>query len=267
MVDKKYIGLAMAMVGSFIGTSIVIVKMGLTASDDGMTYTDNKTFLRNSMCRKFRVTPLGALSVVIAAVFASFLHDKRPGHLGRVGCTQSILESSIIVFHAPEDQELETVAQFLEYAIQPVLHRLNPLVYISIASLVGSVSVMFLTFSGDNQLVCLSTYLFVVIAGVCVVVQLNYANKVLDLFSVNLVSPIHYVGFCTATIVASLTLFKGFNTSSASNTLSFLSGFIVTFLDMHIFNLAMLDESEAASSAASNVSLGEPVDAWARDEE
>jgi hypothetical protein len=76
------------------------------------------------------------------------------------------------------------------------------------------------------------------------------------------VNPIYYVGFCTATIVASLILFQGFNTTSASNTVSLLSGFIVTFLGVHILNLAMLDESEAASRAASNVSLGGGVSPW-----
>ncbi|KAF7354177.1 hypothetical protein MVEN_01105400 [Mycena venus] len=333
MLDNKYIGLAMALVGSFaIGTSSVITKMGLTASADGTASTDNMAFLRNSMWwagmggfgrgRRYEhpvgyltrlypnrlaaanfgaytfappimVTPLGALSVIVAAIFASFLLNERLGHLGRVGCALCILGSSIIVLHAPEDQELETVTQFLEYAVEPgfLLYcftvlifslimaygvaprhgRTNPLVYISIASLVGGVSVMFvkgfsvalkLTFSGENQFVYPSTYLFVVIAGVCIVVQLNYANKALDLFSVNLVNPIYYVGFCTATIVASLILFKGFNTTSASNTVSLLSGFIVTFLGVHILNLAMLDESEAASRAASNVSLGGGVSPW-----
>ncbi|KAJ7910868.1 magnesium transporter NIPA-domain-containing protein [Mycena leptocephala] len=310
MVDNKYIGLAMAMVGAFaIGTSSVITKMGLTASADGTASTDNMAFLRNSMwwtgmgafanfgaytfAPPIMVTPLGALSVIVAAVFASFLLNERLGHLGRVGCALCILGSSIIVLHAPEDQELETVTQFLEYAVQPgfLLYcftvlifslimaygvaprhgRTNPLVYISIASLVGGVSVMFvkgfsvalkLTFSGENQFVYPSTYLFVVIAGVCIVVQLNYANKALDLFSVNLVNPIYYVGFCTATIVASLILFKGFNTTSASNTVSLLCGFIVTFLGVHVLNLAMLDESAAA--AASNVSLRGGASPWTR---
>ncbi|KAJ6532150.1 DUF803-domain-containing protein [Mycena vulgaris] len=307
MVDTKYIGLAMAMVGSFaIGTSSVITKMGLTASADGTASTDNMAFLRNSMwwagmgalvvgeaanfgaytfAPPIMVTPLGALSVIVAAIFASFLLNERLGHLGRVGCGLCILGSSIIVLHAPEDQDLETVTQFLEYAVEPgfLLYcftvcifslimaygvaprhgRTNPLVYISIASLVGGVSVMFvkgfsvalkLTFAGENQFVYPSTYLFLGIAAVCIVVQLNYANKALDLFSVNLVNPIYYVGFCTATIVASLILFKGFNTTSPSSTVSLLCGFIVTFLGVHVLNLAMVSESE--SRAESQVSLG-----------
>jgi hypothetical protein len=106
----------------------------------------------------------------------------------------------------------------MAYGVAPRHGRTNPLVYISIASLVGGVSVMFvkgfsvalkLTFSGENQFVYPSTYLFVVIAGVCIVVQLNYANKALDLFSVNLCvllspSPRYSISFqCTFCLATS----------------------------------------------------------------
>ncbi|KAJ7847454.1 DUF803-domain-containing protein [Mycena olivaceomarginata] len=303
MLETKYIGLAMAIVGSFaIGTSSVITKMGLTASADGTSATENMSFLRNSMwwagtsalfvgevanfgaytfAPPIMVTPLGALSVIVGAIFASFLLNEQLGHLGRIGCAMCILGSSIIVLHAPGDQDLETVTEFLEYAVEPgfLLYcftvcvfslfmaygvapkhgRTNPLVYISIASLVGSVSVMFvkgfgvalkLTFAGHNQFIYPSTYLFGLISVVCIVIQLNYANKALDLFSVNLINPIYYVGFCTATVVASLILFKGLNTTSVTDTLSLLTGFVVTFLGVHILNLAMLDPDSLADSLA-----------------
>jgi hypothetical protein len=83
----------------------------------------------------------------------------------------------------------------MAYGVASRYGCINPLVYIPNASLVGGVSDMFvkglsialkLTFSGKNQFVYPSMYLFVVIAGVCIVVELNYANKALDLFSVNL---------------------------------------------------------------------------------
>ncbi|KAK7006770.1 magnesium transporter NIPA-domain-containing protein [Favolaschia claudopus] len=289
----------MAIVGSFaIGTSSVITKMlgvvsnscsacrGLTASADGTAATENMSFLRNSMwwagmgC--LYVTPLGALSVIVGAIFASFLLNEQLGHLGRVGCALCILGSSIIVLHAPNDQDLETVTQFLEYALEPgfLLYcftvsvfslvlaygvaprhgRTNPLVYISIASLVGSVSVMFvkgftvalkLSFDGHNQFVYPSTYLFLIISAFCIVVQLNYANKALDLFSVNL-----YVGFCSATIVSTHT--------SPSNTVSLLAGFVVTFLGVHILNLAMLEESNARATAVygEEEGIGMGLDGW-----
>lgn len=69
------------------------------------------------------------------------------------------------------------------------------LVYISICSLVGSITVMAakgfgialkLTFAGNNQLLYPSTYVFAITVGVAVVTQMNYFNKALDIFSTNL---------------------------------------------------------------------------------
>lgn len=79
--------------------------------------------------------------------------------------------------------------------VAPTHGRKSPLVYISIASLVGSVSVMFLkgfglaiklTFGGHNQFGFISTWLFGAISTGCMMVQLHYSNRALDIFSVNL---------------------------------------------------------------------------------
>ncbi|KAJ7196387.1 magnesium transporter NIPA-domain-containing protein [Mycena pura] len=290
MPDEKWIGLLLAIAASTaIGSSSVITKIGLTAAGrGGKSATENWAYLQNpiwwggtlapanfaayTLAPPIMITPLGALSVIISAILASFILKERLGHLGRVGCGLCIVGTTIIVIHAPEDQNLETVTEFLDYALEPGFlfycftitvfcivmayaiapthGRTNPLVYISIASLVGGASVMFikgfgvaikLTFMGHNQFVYPSTYLFAVISLVSIMIQLNYINRALDIFSVNLVNPVYYVGFCTATIVASLILFKGFNTTSLTNTLSLLSGFLVTFLGVHILNLALLD--------------------------
>lgn len=53
----------------------------------------------------------------------------------------------------------------------------------------------------------------------------------------------YYVGFSTSTLVASLILFQGFNTTDATNTVSLLSGFIVTFLGVHLLNLSRTPET------------------------
>lgn len=80
------------------------------------------------------------------------------------------------------------------YIVAPRYGRSNPIVYISICSLVGSVSVMAvkgfgvavkLTFGGNNQFVYASTYLFMVMVAGCIMVQMNYFNKALDTFSTN----------------------------------------------------------------------------------
>ncbi|KAJ7150913.1 magnesium transporter NIPA-domain-containing protein [Mycena crocata] len=286
MVDDKYIGLALAVSSSAaIGTSIVITKKGLTAAADGTSASDNLSYLRNpiwwagmstfanfaayTFAPPVLVTPLGALSVLIGAVLASFLLNERLGHLGRVGCALCLIGSVIIVLHAPEDKPVETIVDFLNYALQPgfLLYcfmvcvvslvlayvvgpkhgRTNPVVYISIASIIGSVSVMFVKGFGVAHL-----HIGLISIG-CIIIQLNYYNKALDTFSVNLVNPLYYVGFCSATIVASLILFQGFNTTDATNTVSLLCGFIVTFLGVHILNLSMLEESAAKAEDAAQL--------------
>ncbi len=48
----------------------------------------------------------------------------------------------------------------------------------------------------------------------------------------------YYVGFSTATIVASIILFQGLNTDDPANSISLLAGFITTFLGVHLLELA-----------------------------
>jgi len=95
------------------------------------------------------------------------------------------------------------------YAIAPKYGRSNPLVYISICSLVGSVSIMAikgfgiavkLTIAGHNQFKYVSTYVFGIVVSVCIMVQMNYFNKALDTFSTNV-----YVCYLSLTSVSSLT--------------------------------------------------------------
>ncbi|KAH9917335.1 magnesium transporter NIPA-domain-containing protein [Fomitopsis serialis] len=294
MVDDKYIGLILAVSSSLaIGTSFIITKKGLNDASSRSTYaqaSDDYAYLRSpiwwagistfanfaayTFAPPILVTPLGALSVIIGAVLASFLLNEELGHLGRVGCALCLLGSLIIVLHAPEDKEIKTVDEILHYAMQPgflmycftVLvfsvvmiwavvpkyGRSNPLVYISICSVVGSVSVMAikgfgvavkLTFAGNNQFTHLSTYVFGITVAGCILVQMNYFNKALDTFSTNVVNPMYYVGFSTATIVASVILFQGFNTDDPANSISLLAGFITTFLGVHLLEISRKPES------------------------
>jgi hypothetical protein len=88
-----------------------------------------------------------------------------------------------------------TASLVLIYKVAPIYGKKNLIVYVSICSLVGSISVMAckgfgialkLTFSGNNQLIYPSTYVFAIVVGVSVVTQMNYFNKALDIFSTNM---------------------------------------------------------------------------------
>ena len=77
------------------------------------------------------------------------------------------------------------------YKIAPIYGKQNPLIYLSICSTVGSVSVMSvkaigiavkLTMGGKNQFTHPSTYVFIILTGVCILTQMNYFNKALSQF-------------------------------------------------------------------------------------
>lgn len=77
------------------------------------------------------------------------------------------------------------------YKIAPVHGKKNPLIYISICSTVGSVSVMSvkafgialkLSLGGNNQFSHPSTYIFIIVTVVCILTQMNYFNKALSQF-------------------------------------------------------------------------------------
>ncbi|WVQ98128.1 hypothetical protein IAU59_005250 [Kwoniella sp. CBS 9459] len=316
MVEDKYIGLGLALGGTFlIGSSFIITKKGLNdaakkdseyphshqrqtgprnASED-LSYLQNPiwwagmvtmivgevaNFAAYTFAPAILVTPLGAMSVIIGAILASFLLDEKLGRLGVCGCASCIIGSVIIVLHAPSDKEVETVDEILTYAAKPaflfyitfvtvfsiyMIYRVvpthgtkNPMVYLSICSLVGSVSVMAikgfgvalkLTFAGNNQLTHVSTYVFGVVVVGCIMIQMNYFNKALDTFSTNVVNPIYYVFFTTATIIASAILFSGFNTPGGVNTISLLCGFLIIFMGVYLLNISR--EPEAPHHATS----------------
>ncbi|PHH62541.1 hypothetical protein CDD81_6927 [Ophiocordyceps australis] len=218
------------------------------------------------------VTPLGALSVLIGAVLGSYFLQEELGTLGKLGSAICLIGAVVIVLHAPPDEDIQTIDQILHYAIQPgfllyavavvgfaifmiykiapVYGKKNALIYLSICSTVGSISVMSvkafgialkLSLAGNNQFSHPSTYVFMILTTVCILTQMNYFNKALASFPTNIVNPLYYVTFTTATLCASFILFSGFNTTDPVNTLSLLCGFLVTFTGVYLLNLSRGD--------------------------
>ncbi|KAG8410685.1 hypothetical protein J3459_016973 [Metarhizium acridum] len=139
---------------------------------------------------------------------------------------------------------------FLIYKVAPVYGKKHALVYLSVCSLVGSISIMGikalgmalkLTFSGNNQFTHPSTYAFLLLSAGCIVVQMNYFNKALASFPANIVNPLYYVTFTTATLSASLILYGGLSIKNVVTNLSLLLGLLVTFIGVIILNLSQRD--------------------------
>ncbi|KAL8287210.1 hypothetical protein RQP46_003662 [Phenoliferia psychrophenolica] len=230
--QDKLIGLSLAISSSLlIGSSFIWTKKGLASAGEaqGSRASANYSYLRNGLwwigmitianfaaytfAPPILVTPLGALSVLIGAVLAAIFLDENLDKIGISGCSLCLVGSVIIILHAPEDREVNTVDEVLAYALQPgfllycvtalavslfmilkvapINGTTNPLAYISVCSLAGSVTVMAakgfgialkLTFAGNNQLLRPGTWVFAAITASCISVQMNYLNKALDYF-------------------------------------------------------------------------------------
>ncbi|KAG1469467.1 hypothetical protein G6F56_003242 [Rhizopus delemar] len=110
------------------------------------------------------------------------------------------------------------------------------LVYIIVCSLIGSISVVFtqglgsaivhsITYKNENQFTNWFIYIVLGIVVVTLLVEIVYLNKALNLFNTALVTPTYYVIFTTLTIVSSILLYQGFDTSSVNIATCFL-GFL-----------------------------------------
>ncbi|CAI0378645.1 unnamed protein product [Linum tenue] len=203
------------------------------------------------------VTPLGALSIIFSAVLAHFILQEKLHIFGVLGCVLCVVGSTTIVLHAPQERNIESVKEVWHLATQPgflvysalvviavsVLifycvpryGQTHLIVYVGICSLMGSLTVMSvkavsialkLSFSGMNQFVYFETWIFTIIVITCCLLQINYLNKALDTFNTAVISPVYYVMFTSFTILASMIMFKDWDSQNASQIATELCGFI-----------------------------------------
>ncbi|KAJ3257266.1 hypothetical protein HK103_004820 [Boothiomyces macroporosus] len=262
---------------------LIIVVMGEIAN-----------FLAYSFAPAILVTPLGAVSILVGTILSSIFLNEKLGKDGIIGCGLCVLGSLTVILHAPEEESYDTVDSVFQHFVQPgfmfymiaiisislyLIYKVGPiygkthmLVYITICSLVGSISVMAvkgfavavkLTFAGDNQFKHFSTWVFGLTVLVCAMTQVNYFNKALDLFSTNRVTPsilrfnvVYYVFFTSATIIASIILGQGVQKSSPVSLLlikvemiSVLVGFFTIFIGVFMVN----DEKASSSGLIEKV--------------
>uniref|UniRef100_A0A803L045 Probable magnesium transporter n=1 Tax=Chenopodium quinoa TaxID=63459 RepID=A0A803L045_CHEQI len=244
-------GLVLALSSSFfIGASFIVKKKGLKKAGSsgvraGLAFKisdvnafaavvvgEIANFAAYAFAPAILVTPLGAVSIIISATLAHIILRERLHIFGILGCILCVVGSITIVLHAPQERQIESVAEvwdlatepgFLAYAVLvllvvfflmvnyvPQYGQTHVMVYIGICSLVGSLSVMGvkalgialkLTFSGMNQLA-------------------------LDTFNTAVVSPIYYVMFTTFTIVASVIMFKDWAGQNGSQIVTEMCGFV-----------------------------------------
>ncbi|XP_071412640.1 magnesium transporter NIPA3 isoform X2 [Pithys albifrons albifrons] len=264
-----YIGLALAIGSSiFIGSSFILKKKGLLKlADRGVTragqggYAYLKEWLwwagllsmglgeaANFAAYAFGpatlVTPLGALSVLISAVLSSYFLNEKLNIHGKLGCVLSILGSTVMVIHAPEEEEVTSLDEMERKLQDPAVKGLgiaikemlewkpvyrHPLVYILVGILVLSVST-----------------------------QINYLNRALDVFNTSLVTPIYYVCFTTTVVTCSIILFKEWSSMQMGDIIGTLSGFcsiIIGIFLLYAFKNANITWNHLMATVAKEPSL------------
>ncbi|XP_067422750.1 magnesium transporter NIPA4 isoform X2 [Emydura macquarii macquarii] len=287
-----YIGLALAIFSSFlIGSSVILKKKGLLrlvekggtrAGDGGHGYLKDwlwwaglltmgggeaANFAAYAFAPATIVTPLGALSVLISAILSSYLLAERLNLLGKLGCMLSIVGSTMMVIHAPEEEEVTTLAEmssklkepgFLAYAaillaacliliffLAPRYGQHNILIYLTICSVIGAFSVSSVKglgiaikgfFAGQPVLQHPLTWILIFTLVASITTQINYLNKSLDIFNTSLVFPIYYVLFTTIVITTSIILFKEWVTMSVVDIIGTVCGFLTIILGVFLLH-------------------------------
>ena len=219
------------------------------------------------------VTPLGALSVVVTTILSAIFLKERLSFVGKVGCFGCIIGSVVIVMNAPEQSAVSDIQEmkhfviapgFLSYAgviivgsafialwVGPRYGKKSMLVYLSICSLIGGLSVVATQGLGSaivaqaggkpqfNQWFLYVLLVFVVATLVTEIIFLNVSQttgklstranqrtqKALNLFNAALVTPTYYVFFTSATIITSAVLFQGFK-GTAIGIATVIMGFL-----------------------------------------
>nr|XP_035948895.1 magnesium transporter NIPA3 [Halichoerus grypus] len=307
-----YVGLSLAVSSSiFIGSSFILKKKGLLqlakkgvtrAGQGGHSYLkewlwwagllsmgagEAANFAAYAFAPATLVTPLGALSVLISAILSSYFLNEHLNIHGKIGCILSILGSTMMVIHAPQEEEVTSLHEmemklrdpgFISFAVivivislvlilivAPKKGQTNILVYISICSLIGAFSVSSVKGLGiaikellEWKPVYKHPLVFVLLAVLVlsVTTQINYLNKALDTFNTSLVTPIYYVLFTSMVVTCSAILFQEWYGMKAGDIIGTLSGFFTVingiFL-LHAFKHTDITWSDLTSTTQKEV--------------
>lgn len=213
------------------------------------------------------VTPLGALSVLVSAVLASYFLNERLNVHGKIGCLLCILGSTVMVIHAPQEEEVASLGDMADklqdpgfivyavcvvgssllliFAVAPRFGQKNVLVYILICSVIGSLSVSCVKglgigikelFSGTAVLKEPLFWSLVICLVICITIQISYLNKALDIFNTSIVTPIYYVFFTTSVMACSAILFKEWLNMTMDGVVGTISGFLTIILGIFLLH-------------------------------
>ncbi|KAF8303109.1 DUF803-domain-containing protein [Clavulina sp. PMI_390] len=291
------VGVALAIgSGALIGSSFVFKKRGLLAAQgdnlgEGVAYLKNMVWwtgmimmILGELCNfgayafvaAIIVTPMGALSVVICAILSTFFLNERLTLIGWIGCFQCIFGAVIIALNAPDQQSVNTIAEFKHLFLAPGFLAYGGVVIVSVLILIfffaprygkknmlwqanfsmdaslGGLSVsctqglgacIVTTIRGENQFKNWFIYFLIAFVAVTLVTEIYFLNMALALFNTAMVTPVYFTLFTTCTLVTSLVLYQGVKASPKQIVTVFLGFLVISKLSLflpHAFLLPRL---------------------------
>jgi hypothetical protein len=211
--------------------------------------------------------------VVVTTVLSAIFLKERLSFVGKVGCFNCIIGSIVIVMNAPDQSSVKDIqgmqyyvlspgflvyaglvivgCAFIAFWVGPRYGKKSMLVYLSICSLVGGLSVVatqglgaaiVAQIGGEEQykhwffwfllvfVVCTLlteiVYLNVSMYAKCDSNEADWRQKALNIFNAALVTPTYYVYFTSATLVTSCILFRGLHGATVSQIITIILGFL-----------------------------------------
>ncbi|KAG5928411.1 hypothetical protein E4U42_000707 [Claviceps africana] len=206
-----------------------------------MIFGEILNFVAYAFTDAILVTPLGALSVVVTTILSAIFLKERLSMVGKVACFLCIIGSVVIALNGPQESAIRDTQDmrdkfitpgFLSYTglilvgsvftalyAGPRWGKKNMLVYISICSWIGGISVVSTQGLGAAIIAMIrgqpeykNWFLWVLLVFVIctLLTEIIFLNKALNIFNAALVTPTYYVYFTSTTIIASSVLFQGF---------------------------------------------------------
>lgn len=186
----------------------------------------------------------------------------------QIGCFLCIVGSIIFVVHSPKTEEIKKFSDlcdkltdyvFLTYVVTilvmtlilkvifiPRFGNTNVVVYLLVCSSIGSLTVVFckgvalgIRESVREEVNNFSNYIFwllLVLSIICIMIQMNYLNRALDIFNTNIVTPVYYVMFTVLVIMASGILYREWEHMKTDDILGCICGFIVLIVAVFTLN-------------------------------
>lgn len=217
-----------------------------------------------------QVTPMGALAVFVNALLSRLVLQEYISPKGYIGMVLCVVGTILIVLYAPAEHPIENVSEietmmnhvaFKSYVVG-VLATVTTMVtmeikyatgtryhlfYIFLCSVVGSMVVICIkgigvavvaTASGRNQFNLLwanrLTYCFIVGMVICLVSQVFFLNRALEVWGASAVVPVLYVAYTSCTLIGTQCLYHNMHETSTFAWALVITGCLINFVGVLI---------------------------------